>query len=76
MLKIASLLKHGMDPDLAEFYYTYITHRHLTTTIGECTHTVTVGIRFPQGGVCSPKFWIIAFNEAIEIINGSVLAAV
>ena len=24
---------------------------------------------FPQGGVCSAKFWIIAFNEAIEIIN-------
>ena len=26
-------------------------------------------IGFPQGGVCSAKFWIIAFNEAIEIIN-------
>ena len=24
---------------------------------------------FPQGGVCSAKFWIIAFNKAIEIIN-------
>ena len=24
---------------------------------------------FPQGGVCSAKFWIIAFNRAIEIIN-------
>ena len=33
------------------------------------THTITVGIGFPQGGVCSAKFWIIAFNEAIEIIN-------
>ena len=28
-----------------------------------------IGIGFPQGGVCSAKFWIIAFNEAIEIIN-------
>ena len=43
--------------------------RHLTTTIGGYTHTITVGIGFPQGGVCSAKFWIIAFNEAIEIIN-------
>ena len=34
-----SLLKHGADPDLAEFYYNYITHRHLTTTIGGYTHT-------------------------------------
>ena len=32
-------------------------------------HTITVGIGFPQGEVCSAKFWIIAFNEAIEIIN-------
>ena len=24
---------------------------------------------FPQGGVCSAKFWIIAINKAIEIIN-------
>ena len=31
--------------------------------------TKTVCIGFPQGGVCSAKFWIIAFNEAIEIIN-------
>ena len=61
----ASLLKHGADPDLAEFYYNYITNRHLTTTIGGYTHTITVGIGFLQGGVCSAKFWIIAFNEAI-----------
>ena len=24
---------------------------------------------FPQGGVCSAKFWLIAFNRAIELIN-------
>ena len=42
----ASLLKHGADPDLAEFYYNYITNRHLTTTIGGYTHTITVGIGF------------------------------
>ena len=24
---------------------------------------------FPQGGVCSAKFWIIAFDRALEIIN-------
>ena len=65
----SSLLKHGADEDLAEFYYNYITNRHLTTTIGGYTHTITVGIGFPQGGICSAKFWIIAFNEAIEIIN-------
>ena len=24
---------------------------------------------FPQGEICSAKLWIIAFNEAIEMIN-------
>ena len=29
----------------------------------------STGIGFPQGGVCSAKFWLIAFNFAIKIIN-------
>ena len=28
-----------------------------------------VGMGFPQGGVCSAKFWIIAYNQAIKILN-------
>ena len=39
--------------------------RMVNYTVGGYTHTVTVEIGFPQGGVCSAKFWIIAFNEAI-----------
>ena len=61
----ASLLKHGADKDLAEWYYNYITHRNLTTSIGGFTYSVSIGIGFPQGGVCSAKIWIISFNEAI-----------
>ena len=64
-----SLLKHGADEDIAYWYYNYITNRKLTTCIGGFTYSINVGIGFPQGGVCSAKFWIIAFNEAIEIIN-------
>ena len=33
-------------------------HAELTTATG-----------FPQGGVCSARFWLIAFDEAIRIIN-------
>ena len=29
----------------------------------------TTSLGFPQGGVCSAKFWIIAFNTAISILN-------
>ena len=29
----------------------------------------TNSIGFPQGGVCSAKFWALAFHPAVEIIN-------
>ena len=29
----------------------------------------STGIGFPQGGVCSAKFWLVAFDYAIQIIN-------
>ena len=29
----------------------------------------STGVGFPQGGVCSAKFWLIAFDYAIKIIN-------
>ena len=63
------LYHHGGDKDLVEWYYNYLTHRNITTEIGgyEAKNTIRVG--FPQGGVCSAKFWIIAFDPAIEIIN-------
>ena len=31
--------------------------------------TISNSMGFPQGGVASAKLWILAFNEAIEIIN-------
>ena len=31
--------------------------------------TGTIQSGFPQGGVCSAKFWIIAFDHALELIN-------
>ena len=33
----------------------------------DITRCINVG--FPQGGVCSAKLWIIAFDEAIRILN-------
>ena len=63
------LLEHGGDPYMVNWYYNFITHRNLHVEINGTTASKTVCIGFPQGGVCSAKFWIIAFNEAIEIIN-------
>ena len=41
----------------------------METKINECEIKRTIATGFPQGGVCSAKFWAIAFDEAIEIIN-------
>ena len=56
---------------MVNWYYNFITHRNLHVEINGTSTSKTVNIGFPQGGVCSAKFWIIAFNEAIEIINSS-----
>ena len=60
------LLSKNLDSDLVEWYYEYITHRNITVTINDTTISKTISTGFPQG---SAKFWIIAFDEAIEIIN-------
>ena len=63
------LILHGGDPDLVEWYYGYLVHRDIEINLqGESGHFST-SKGFPQGGVCSAKFWLIAFNPAIEIIN-------
>ena len=62
-------MKHEVDSNLAKWYYNYISHRNMYTTIKGATQAITTTTGFPKGGVCSAKFWIIAFNEAIEILN-------
>ena len=66
-----SLLDHGGEPQLIQWYYNYLTHRNLSTTLQNHTYTASNAIGFPQGGVVSADFWKIAFNPAIEIINSS-----
>ena len=52
-----------------EWYYKYITNRHLYLELNKCTSSSMVGTGFPQGGVCSAKFWIIAYNQELKILN-------
>ena len=65
-----SLYDHGGDGDLVEWYYNYIKHRNLNVALQGATLRIANGMGFPQGGVCSAKFWLIAFDPAIRIING------
>ena len=64
-----SLYLHGGQDDLVEWYYNYLARRVLQITLHGDTLSYVCGQGFPQGGVASAKFWIIAFNPAIEIIN-------
>ena len=67
----AKLLEHNGTPDMVEWYYGYLQRRYLRVDLHEESVHLTTGTGFPQGGVCSAKFWLIAFNEAIEIINSN-----
>ena len=65
------LLEHGGEPCMVEWYYSYPGKRFLQVDLhGETVH-LTTGTGFPQGGVCSARFWLIAFDEAIHIINSN-----
>ena len=63
-----ALLKHGSNPDMVGWYYELLILRNLKTC-GNFELEVATNMGFPQGGVCSAKFWIIAFDEAAKILN-------
>ena len=64
-----ALLKHGGDPEMVQWYFNYITHRDILIEMHGELKTFSTGVGFPQGGVCSAKFWLIAFDYAIQLIN-------
>lgn len=64
-----SLFLHGGDDDLVGWYYEYLKNRILKIKLHTEEITFRTAVGFPQGGVASAKFWVIAFNPAIEIIN-------
>ena len=64
-----TLLEHNGSPDMVEWYYSYLGRRYLEVELYDETIHLTTARGFPQGGVCSAIFWLIAFDEAIRIIN-------
>ena len=62
-------MKHGGDEEMVQWYHNYMTHRDIIVEMHGETMRFTTGIGFPQGGVCSAKFWLVAFDYAIQIIN-------
>ena len=64
-----ALPDHGGDPEMVQWYYNYITHRDIEVEMHGVMSKFSTGVGFPQGGVCSAKFWLIAFDYAIKILN-------
>ena len=64
-----SLLRHGGPKDLVNWYHNYLSHRNLFAELHQEEASCSTGVGFPQGGVCSARFWLVAFNQAIKIIN-------
>ena len=64
-----SLYKFGGDTDLVEWYYHYLSHRILKLELHGDMINLHNAVGFPQGGVASAKFWLLAFDPAINIIN-------
>ena len=65
----SALYLHGGDDDLVEWYYAYLNSRILRLNLHDQEIALRATTGFPQGGVASAKFWLIAFNPAIDIIN-------
>ena len=51
---------HNLDDELVDWYCN--SNKHQKTEHNGVTNEGNIGIGFPQGGVCSAKFWIIDFN--------------
>ena len=65
------LLLKGVEENIVPWYNNYFTERRLALEAnGSKIHTC-VDTGFPQGGVCSAKFWIKDFDLAIDIINSN-----
>ena len=64
-----TLLDHNGDRELVEWYHSYLGRRYLSVELHGDSVQLTTATGFPQGGVCSARFWLIAFDEAIRIIN-------
>ena len=64
-----SLLNHRAPAMLVEWYYNYIKCRNLTFELQDTKVDATVGVGFPQGGVASARFWLVAFNMAVKLVN-------
>ncbi|MEL6358425.1 MAG: reverse transcriptase domain-containing protein [Bacteroidota bacterium] len=64
-----TLYSHGGEKHLVRWYYHYMKSRRIHINLHGAEESYQIDTGFPQGGVASAKFWLIAFDEAIRIAN-------
>ena len=64
-----ALYKHGGETDLVEWYFHYLQNRIMKMSLHEEDLILHTAVGFPQGGVASAKFWTIAFDPVIRLVN-------
>ena len=68
-----ALYKHGGETDVVEWYFHYLGHRSMKISLQGEELNLHTAVGFPQGGVCSAKFWTVAFDPAIQLVNSMFL---
>ena len=68
-----TLLDHNGTPEMVNWYHSYLGCRYLEVNLHGDTARLTTATGFPQGGVASARFWLVAFDEAIRIINSGLV---
>ena len=70
-----ALHRKGIPEEITDWYYNYITHRNIEVNINDVTINQTIRTGFPQGGICSAKFWIIAYDKRRCLVGHTVTQA-
>ena len=60
-----TLIKHGGNDDLVKWYFNLLQERHVTISLHGAEIEICTSQGFPQGGVASAKFWLIAFDLSL-----------
>ena len=54
---------------MVAWYHNYLIHRNMSLELRDHKHRATVSLGFPQGRVALARFWLIAFDRTVSIIN-------
>ena len=66
---IVAMRDRNMPEWYIQWYQSFLLNRVVTCTINDTTQKREIKRGSPQGGIGSPQFWNVPFDELLEIIN-------